>query len=59
MRSALLGVKGVKRAKVTLKPPEAVVTYDAKRVKIEDLLNAVATAQPPGDQAYSAKVKGK
>ena len=59
MRAALLDVKGVKRAKVTLEPAEALVTYDPARVKLEDLLNAVAKAQAPGDQMYSAKVKGQ
>ena len=59
MRAALLDVKGVKRAKVTMEPGEALVTYDPAKVKIADLLHAVAHARPPDDQVYSAKVKVK
>jgi copper chaperone CopZ len=59
VRAALLAVKGVTRAKVTFETAEAVVTYDPALVKIDDLVQAVAKAQPPGDQSYSAKVKGK
>ena len=59
MRSALLDVKGVKRAKVTLETNEALVTYDPAQVTVADLLHAVAQAQGPDVQAYSAKVKKK
>ena len=55
MRSALLAVKGVTRAKVTLEPPEAIVTYDPKRVAVEDLITAVGKAE--GISEYSATVK--
>jgi mercuric ion transport protein len=57
VRSALLGVKGVTRAKVTLDPPEAVVTYDPKRVTVDDLVTAVSKAE--GISSYSATVKPK
>ena len=57
MRSALLDVKGVKRAKVTLETNEALVTYDPAKVKVADLLQAVAKAQGPDVQVYTAKVK--
>lgn len=60
MRAALLDVKGVKRAKVTLENNEALVTYDPAKVKIADLLQAVANAQGMQDgQVYTAKVKKK
>ena len=55
----MLDVKGVKRAKVTMEPSEALVTYDPAKVKIADLLHAVAHARPQTDQVYSAKVKEK
>jgi copper chaperone CopZ len=55
VRSALLTVKGVTRARVTLEPREAVVTYDPAQATIEDLLEAVRTAK--GFSAYSAEVK--
>ncbi|MBI1941951.1 MAG: heavy-metal-associated domain-containing protein [Acidobacteria bacterium] len=57
MRSALESVKGVKEAKVSLEESEAVVTYDAETVKVEDLIKAVKDAR--GMSSYSAKVKGK
>lgn len=59
MRSALLGVRGVKRARVTLETNEALVTYDPAKVKIADLLQAVAQAQGVDGQVYTAKVKKK
>jgi copper chaperone CopZ len=59
VRAALLDVKGVKRATVTLENNEAVVTYDPAKVKIDDLLRSVAHAQGPTDQVYTAKVKKK
>ncbi len=55
MRSALLSVKGVTRARVTLEPPEAVVTYDPRIVKEQDLIDAVGKAE--GVSSYSATVK--
>ena len=57
MRSALLAVKGVTRAKVTLKPPEALVTYDPNVAKPEDLITAVGNAE--GVAPYTATVKTK
>jgi copper chaperone CopZ len=59
VRAALLAVTGVTRARVTLDPDEALVTYDPARVKVEDLIAAVGKATPPQDQVYSAKVKDK
>lgn len=58
MRSALLGVKGVSRAQVTLKPPEAIVTYDPAKASVKDLINAINAAEGPnGPRQYSAKEK--
>jgi len=57
VRSALLAVKGVTRAKVTLKPPEALVTYDPNVAKPEDLITAVGKAE--GVAPYTARVKTK
>ena len=60
MRSALLSVKGVTRATVTLENYEAVVTYDATRATVEDLIKAVGSAEGPidGPGQYRASVKG-
>ena len=59
MRSALLSVKGVTRARVTLENYEAVVTFDAAQATVEDLIRAVAAAEGPmGPNQYSAMVKG-
>ena len=49
MRSALLSVKGVTRARVTLENHEAVVTYDPATAKVEDMVKAVAQAEGPAD----------
>lgn len=58
MRSALLSVKGVTRARVTLEGYEALVTYDSAQATVEDLIKAVATAEGPmGPNQYSAAVK--
>ncbi len=58
MRSALLSVKGVTRARVTLENSEALVTYDATQATVEDLTKAVANAEgPAGPAQYSASVK--
>lgn len=56
MRSALLAVKGVKRATVTLEGNEAVVTYDPHEAKVDDLITAVNRAEGPF--SYTATVKG-
>ncbi len=57
VQSALQAVKGVKDAKVTLDPGEAVVTYDPSVCKVEDLIKAVDNAH--GMAKYTAKVKEK
>ncbi len=58
MRSALLSVKGVTRAQVRLEKHEALVTYDPSRVKVANLIKAVADAEgPAGPRQYSAKVQ--
>ncbi len=55
MQSALESVSGVKEAKVSLEDQEAVVKYDADKVKVEDLIKAVRNARGMG--TYDAKVK--
>lgn len=57
MRSALLSVKGVTRARVSLEGHEAVVNYDPAQAKIEDMIKAVGEARGPVGQEYSATVK--
>jgi copper chaperone CopZ len=58
VRSALLEVKGVSRARVTLDPPEAVVTYEPEKASVKDLINAVNAAEGPnGPRQYTAKEK--
>jgi copper chaperone CopZ len=56
VRSALLSVKGVTRAKITLEKKEAVVTYDPAQAKTDDLIAAVNTADG-GPFAYTATLK--
>jgi len=56
VRSALLAVKGVTRAKVTLEPGEAIVTYNPAEATIEDLIKAVNSADG-GPFSYTATVK--
>jgi copper chaperone CopZ len=56
VRSALLSVKGVTRAKVTLEQHEALVTYDPTQATIEDLIAAVNSADG-GPFAYTATLK--
>ena len=59
MRSALLSVKGVTRARVTLEDHEALVVYEAAQASVEDLIKAVAKAEgPAGPNQYTAAVKG-
>ena len=58
MRSALLSVKGVTRARVSLADKEAVVTYDPSQCTVDDMIEAVSKAEgveSPGQ--YSASVK--
>jgi copper chaperone CopZ len=55
VRSALLAVKGVERARVMLEEGEAIVTYDPSQATIDDLITAVNQAQGP--VPYTAKLK--
>ncbi len=55
VRSALLAVKGVTRARVTLENHEALVTYDPAEATVQDLIAAVKQAN--GLNPYSATVK--
>ena len=58
VRAALLGVKGVTRARVMLEGHEAVITYDPKLCTVDDLIKAVGNAKGVMmDFQYSAKVK--
>jgi copper chaperone CopZ len=56
VRSALLSVKGVTRAKVTLENREALVTYDPAEATIDDLIKAVNSADG-GPFSYTATLK--
>ena len=55
MRSALLAVKGVTRATVSLEKQEAVVTYDPHEATLDDLIAAVNRAE--GLVPYTATKK--
>jgi copper chaperone CopZ len=59
VRSALLAVKGVTRAQVSLERHEALVTFDPAVATIEAMIEAVAGAAHPlsGPGAYTATVK--
>jgi copper chaperone CopZ len=58
VRSALLSVKGVKRAQVTLEEHLAVVTYDPREATVQTLIAAANAAEPPLPNIYySARVK--
>lgn len=58
VRAALMSVKGVTRARVTLENHEAVVTYDPKQATVDDLIKAVKDAEGTMmPNQYSAKVK--
>lgn len=58
MRSALLSVKGVTRAQVSLETHEALVTYDPAQAKVEEMIKAVGEAEgPAGPRQYTASVK--
>lgn len=50
----LTKLDGVQEARVTLKPPEAVVVYDPSKISIEDLIKATTNAGYPS----SVKKKG-
>jgi copper chaperone CopZ len=54
VRAALLSVKGVTRARVTLEGHAAVVTFDPNQATVDDLIKAVHDAE--GGQ-FTAKVK--
>jgi copper chaperone CopZ len=58
VRSALLAVKGVTRARVTLEQHEALVVFDPAQTSVKALIEAVAKADGVwGPNQYSAKVK--
>ncbi len=60
MRSALLSVKGVARARVSLDDHEAVVDYDPAQCTVEEIIAAVSKAEgvdSPGQ--YKATIKKK
>lgn len=58
MRSALLAVKGVTRARVTLEEHEALVVFDPKQTSVKALIEAIEKADGvAGPNQYSAKVK--
>jgi copper chaperone CopZ len=58
VRSALLAVKGVSRAKVTLEGHEAIVMYDPRQTTVDALIAAVNEATGPADSImYRAAVK--
>ena len=58
MRSALLAVKGVTRARVTLEEHEALVVFDPKQTSVKALIEAIEMADGVwGPKQYSAKVK--
>ncbi len=53
VKKSLTRLDGVKRAQVTLNPPEAVVAFDPARVSIGDLIQATTNA------GYPSSVKGE
>lgn len=60
MRSALLSVKGVSRARVSLESSEAVVDYDPAQCTVDQMIAAIGKAEgidTPGQ--YKATVKKK
>jgi copper chaperone CopZ len=58
VRSALLAVKGVSRARVALEEHEATVTYNPHETSVQELIAAVNQAQGPADSiSYHATVK--
>ena len=58
MRSALLGVAGVSRARVSLEDHEAIVDYDPKKTTVKELIAAVDRARGPADSiTYRASEK--
>jgi copper chaperone CopZ len=58
VRSALLSVKGVTRARVSFQEHEAVVNYDPSQCSVDDLVAAVGKAKAPmTPNQFDAKVK--
>jgi copper chaperone CopZ len=58
VRSALLSVKGVTRAQVSLEGHEARVTYDPGQCKVDDLIMAIGKAEGPmKPNQYTAAIK--
>ena len=58
MRSALLAVKGVTRARVTLEEHEALVVFDPKQTSVKALIEAIEKAEGvAGPNQYRAKLK--
>lgn len=53
VRKSLINLKGVKKAIVTLEPPEAVVIYEPKKVSLKELIEATTNA------GYPTKVKNE
>jgi copper chaperone CopZ len=58
VQSALQGVKGVKKAVVSMGNKEAVVNYDTDVTNVDALIKAVKEANGPHGP-YDAKVKKK
>jgi copper chaperone CopZ len=56
VRSALLGVKGVTRAQVSLETGEVIVTYEPPATT-EAMISALAATVPVGPLPYKATVK--
>jgi copper chaperone CopZ len=58
VRSALLAVKGVSRAQVSLEGHEALVDFDPKQTNVQALMQAVDEAEAPlASVKYHATVK--
>jgi copper chaperone CopZ len=58
VRSALLAVKGVTRARVTLEEHEALVVFDPTQTSVKALIEAVEKADGvAGPNQYGAKLK--
>jgi copper chaperone CopZ len=58
VRSALLAVKGVTRARVTLEQHEALVVFDPTHTSVKELIEAVEKADGVwAPNQYGAKVK--
>lgn len=53
VKKSLKKLEGIKEAKVTLNPPEAVVIFDPAKIRVEDLIKATTNA------GYPSSVKQK